>query len=89
MLPLTVEPRPAQTTRVFVGRLEIVSPDTLRVVSDALARNDQTTLERQGRFLQPIARRLLDTFPAVQRTMIEKRLEVAVTTLSASTTICR
>jgi hypothetical protein len=88
MLPLKVEPRPAQIARVFVGRLEIASPDTLRQVSDALARNDQAALERHGRFLQAIARRLLPAFPANQRTVMERRLQSAYSSVTPAHT-CR
>jgi hypothetical protein len=73
---------------VFVGRLEIASPDTLRQVSDALARNDQAALERHGRFLQAIARRLLPAFPANQRTVMERRLQSAYSSVTPAHT-CR
>jgi hypothetical protein len=54
VLPLTIHPSPAQTVRVFVGRMEIVSPATQKAVQAALAVNDQATLEKYGRFLEPI-----------------------------------
>lgn len=54
ILPLSVNPAPAQTVRVFVGRMEIVSPATQKAVQTALAANDQATLEKFGRFLEPI-----------------------------------
>jgi hypothetical protein len=54
VLPLTVTPAPAQTVRVFVGRLELISPATQRTVAEALASNDNVTLEKYGRFLEPI-----------------------------------
>ena len=40
--------------RVFVGRLEIVTPATAMAVRTALAHNDQATLDKYGRFLEPI-----------------------------------
>jgi hypothetical protein len=58
ILPLTVEPKPAQVARVFVGRVEVITPDTLSIVQQAIQSNDAKTLEAYGRFLGPIADRL-------------------------------
>jgi hypothetical protein len=54
VVPLTVNPTPGQIVRVFVGRLEIVTPATARAVEAAVASGDQATLNKYGRFLQPI-----------------------------------
>ena len=54
VLPLSIHPAPAQTVRVFVGRLEIVTPATERAVERALATHDNATLKMFGRFLEPI-----------------------------------
>jgi hypothetical protein len=59
VLPLTITPAPAQTVRVFVGRLELVTPATQRAVEQALATHDQTTLTRYGRFLVPILENMI------------------------------
>src|SRR5205085_1139126 len=58
ILPLDVTPAPASVARVFVGRIELVTPATLRAVGDALDAGDRDGLERYGRFLEPIAQRL-------------------------------
>jgi hypothetical protein len=58
ILPLTVTPAPAQVARAFVGRMEIVTPESLLLVQAAMARNDTAALERHGRFLGPITDRL-------------------------------
>jgi hypothetical protein len=58
-LPLTVRPAPAATARVFVGRVEITTPDAVRDVSKAIDANDTATLLRYGRFLQPAVDRLM------------------------------
>jgi hypothetical protein len=63
ILPLTINPSPAQTVRVFVGRMEIVSPATRQAVEAALAANDQATLEKYGRFLEPIMRAIEASHP--------------------------
>jgi hypothetical protein len=54
ILPLTIHPAPAQTVRVFVGRLELISPATKLAVATASARHDTRTLAKYGRFLGPI-----------------------------------
>ena len=54
VLPLSIRPAPAQTVRVFVGRMELVTPATERAVERALATNDGDALKKYGRFLQPI-----------------------------------
>ena len=59
VLPLSINPSPAQIVRVFVGRLELVTPATQRAVEQALATHDQTTLTRYGRFLVPILENMI------------------------------
>ncbi|MCU1260239.1 MAG: hypothetical protein JWO80_3124 [Bryobacterales bacterium] len=58
MLPVQIEPVPAQTVRVFVGRIEVITPETRRSVREAIAKNDRAVMERFGRFLQPILERM-------------------------------
>jgi hypothetical protein len=54
ILPVAIEPAPAKMVRVFVGRFEIVTPATVRAVQAAVASNDEATLKKYGRFLEPI-----------------------------------
>jgi len=54
MLPLSITPAPIQTTRVYVGRLEIVTPATEKAVEKALVKHNGATLELYGRFVEPI-----------------------------------
>jgi hypothetical protein len=54
VLPLSINPAPAKTVRVFVGRLELVTPATQRAVEQAFATHDHATLSRYNRFLVPI-----------------------------------
>ena len=54
VVPLTINPEPGQTVRVFVGRLEIVTPATMEAVKTAIADNDEATLNKYSRFLEPI-----------------------------------
>ena len=58
ILPLQVEPAPVQTVRVFVGRIELVTPETQRAVESAIAGKDWSTVSRYSRFLDPILKRI-------------------------------
>jgi len=64
LLPLQVEPAPVQTTRVFVGRMELITPEIKRSVEDAMANNDYSVVSRYGRFLEPILQQILMENPA-------------------------
>ncbi|HXM33691.1 MAG TPA: HEAT repeat domain-containing protein, partial [Pyrinomonadaceae bacterium] len=70
VLPVTIEPRPAELVRVLVGRAEVVTPEmekqvqrqvsllgdpSLRVREAALH-----TIRRYGRFSEPILKRVLE-----------------------------
>jgi hypothetical protein len=55
VLPLSIDPAPNQLARVFVGRIELVTPATENAVEVALLRADHETLEKYNRFLTPIA----------------------------------
>jgi hypothetical protein len=57
VLPLDIQPAPVQTARVFVGRMEIITPAIQDEVRQAVTNYDQATLQKYGRFLEPIARR--------------------------------
>jgi len=58
ILPLRVAPAPSQIARVFVGRIELVTPETTQTVEDALARDDWPALDPYRRFLGPILQRV-------------------------------
>jgi hypothetical protein len=59
ILPLKVNPKPAQSARVFVGRMEIITAATEETVAAAIRAKDQTTLQAYARFLGPVTKRLL------------------------------
>lgn len=59
ILPLSIHPSPAQIARVFVGRLELITPATANAVETAFAADDKPTLEKYGRFLEPILQTML------------------------------
>src|SRR5258708_37506749 len=51
ILPLTIEPQPAGIERVFVGRMELVTPATRRAIETAIVSHDDAELAKYGRFL--------------------------------------
>jgi hypothetical protein len=53
VLPLTITPRPVEIQRVFVGRVEVLSPRTAVTLEHALRAGDSETLSAFGRFLEP------------------------------------
>jgi hypothetical protein len=56
ILPLDVEPRPERMARVFVGRVEVFTTATKRIVAAAIEEGDRATLEKYSRFLEPLTR---------------------------------
>ena len=51
ILPLQVTPTPARTVRVFVGRIELVTPETRQFLASAIAKSDWAAVSRYSRFL--------------------------------------
>jgi hypothetical protein len=85
VLPLRIAPAPATTARVFVGRLELVTPATERAVESAFASNDQLTLAKYNRFLEPILSTLIQKSTGPARTeQLERYLEDVARRLYAS-----
>ena len=76
-LPLQINPTPAEVKRVFVGRLEIATPETLREVRVALETGDPAKLAQYGRFLNPIGKQLLWSLPEAERPAMGRRLDSA------------
>lgn len=64
VLPLQIDPVPAQLTRVFVGRIELITPEAMHSVEAAITANDRSLLDRYGRFLDPILKRIVVDDPA-------------------------
>lgn len=61
VLPLSIDPKPQELVRVLVGRLEFLTPETEREAENAFGTKDADRLARFGRFLEPVARRVLQT----------------------------
>jgi len=70
-IPMTIDPKPEQVVRVMVGRLELLTAERERLAENAvrgLADHDPTRREQafrflneQGRYVEPIVRRVLKT----------------------------
>ncbi len=62
ILPLQIEPAPAQLARVFVGRIELITPETEQAVRDAINTTGKSglwgVLDLYSRFLGPILERM-------------------------------
>ena len=54
ILPLSIDPQPACLTRVFVGRIELLTPTTETSIEAALGSHDAESLRKYGRFLDPL-----------------------------------
>ncbi len=51
LLPISIKPAPDQLARVFVGRVELLSPRMKREISNGLLNGDAVVLKKYGRFL--------------------------------------
>jgi hypothetical protein len=74
ILPLSINPAPAQVVRTFVGRIELVTPATEKSIEAALAAHDGAALRKYGRFLYPIFNIMMAKQPDPARvaTMLEQ-----------------
>jgi hypothetical protein len=77
MLPLTIAPAPQATSRVFVGRMDVITSEHIADVRRAIARNDRAALARHGRLLGVIGERILDMTPGADE---QARLEALLKT---------
>jgi hypothetical protein len=70
-IPMTIDPKPDELVRVMVGRIELLTPERERAAENAisqLASPDSNVRERafatlrdQGRYVEPIVRRTMNT----------------------------
>jgi hypothetical protein len=70
VLPITIEPRPAELVRVLVGRAEVITPEMEKSVqrqvsllghpSPAVRETAKQAIRRYGRFSEPILKRILE-----------------------------
>jgi hypothetical protein len=89
IVPLTIDPAPSDVARVFVGRMELVTPVTRRDVRLALATDDRQMLQTYGRFLKPIADRVLAEVSPLDRELLAARMKAVASTWEIPTSSCR
>ncbi len=77
LLPLSVQPQPAHTERVFVGRIELLTAASTHDVADAVNRGDATIAKKYGRFLEPLLARVPHADPAVAAKVQQLRMKIA------------
>jgi hypothetical protein len=63
ILPLSINPTPVHLARVFVGRLELITPATENSIEAAITSHDGASLRKYGRFLYPIFTVILEKQP--------------------------
>lgn len=87
VLPIRINPQPDKLERVFVGRVEVLSPAMRRSVEAALESGDTKTLGRCARFL----RAWVEQMPGVQVSKAAREYMVAAekAAVQGGTTPCR
>jgi hypothetical protein len=88
ILPLTIAPAPTEVARVFVGRMELMTPAALAEVGRALEADDRTTMAKYGRFLYPIATRAIAASPVDRRALLSARLQAAAAVWGKPAKLC-
>ena len=58
LLPISIRPAPGQLARVFVGRVELLSPQMKREISASLVNGGIPLLKKYGRFLNAFLREI-------------------------------
>jgi hypothetical protein len=64
ILPLSIQPQPAKIQRVFVGRMELLTPATQNAIETAVATHDKAALAKYGRFVAPMIEMMLRRNPS-------------------------
>jgi hypothetical protein len=88
ILPLTVSPAPTRVERVFVGRMDVVTPFIQQAVTAAIALDDRPTLERYGRFLGSITDRIMARNPGAIDSAAVSLTNAALRSYLTRATIC-
>ncbi len=89
ILPLQIYPAPASNVRVFVGRMEVITPRSEADVERALTQGDARLLEAYGRSLGPIGDRIVARMTTPQaRTTLLARLDAIFKAYLSRVTAC-
>ncbi len=90
ILPLTIDPAPAAIARAFVGRIEVITPETENAVLAAIREKDGMALANHSRFLEPIVQRIMATRPAdLDQATADAALRTVLTWHSSSEYKCK
>jgi hypothetical protein len=76
VLPLKITPAPDKIERVFVGRVEVLSPWTRRTIQTAADTRDLATLKKFGRFLDPFAEQMRTELAANSIFLMQAEIEM-------------
>ena len=68
---------------MFVGRIELITPEATRAVTDAIAHADWSALDRYGRFLDPILARISAATPSLAKQADQARQKTQELVFSA------
>ena len=77
VLPLQIKPNPTEVARVFVGRVELVTPRTMQDVKDAIVANDFNGFASYERFMGPITARIRAEVSPTERPAWDRRVREA------------
>jgi hypothetical protein len=89
LLPLTVTPAPAHIARVFVGRMDLITPAMVQNVKQLLSSDDDNVLDRYGRLLEPITARILERGTTRElKSAIERARDAAFSRFASASSIC-
>ena len=88
ILPLEINPAPASTARVFVGRIELITQSKVDEVKEAVLRRDRGVLAKHARFLRPILARVVASSTAAEAVAIERNLSFAYASVAPAAGVC-
>jgi hypothetical protein len=77
VLPLEITPAPANTARVFVGRIEIITPAIVAEVKAGVLAGDRAPIAKYGRFFKPILSRIVATSTPAEAVTIQRNVSFA------------
>lgn len=90
ILPLQISPAPAAIVRSFVGRMEVITPESIDAVERALTSGNTKLLETYGRWLSPIGERVLaKTASADARATLTAKLDQIFRSYLSRVTACQ
>jgi hypothetical protein len=88
ILPLEIRPVPASVARVFVGRVELITPSVVDDVRQAVLRRDRAVLAKHARFLRPIVARVLASSTDAEAVAVERNLPAAYASVAPAAGVC-